>query len=136
MHYAVLLMLAISTLLSCANKLPAVEKETNLTGTWNWTQRQGGFAGKTETAEKTGNKLVLEFSSQNKYRLEENNQLISEGEYSIVRQKSIYDHSMTDAIHFSDESRQDQLIQSLSADTLILADNHFDGFADTYVRSR
>jgi len=121
---------------SCSTKSIAVDKNPTLIGTWNWTQRQGGFAGKTETAqgsEKTG---VLHFKNDHQYSFSENDKLVSEGEYSIIEKKSIYNHAMTQAIHFSDDARQDQLIQSLSADSLILADNNFDGYTNTYVRIR
>ncbi|SHE41693.1 hypothetical protein [Pedobacter caeni] len=109
--------------------------DKQLIGAWKYTKKSGGYAGKSENADPAMN-LILEFKSGFKYIKKTNGQVSEQGSYELYQTKSIYSGKEDHAIRFSSTSDHPDKnsIISLRNDTLILADNVYDGFSVEYIR--
>lgn len=126
-------LLIISTFLafSCT-KEEVTAKDSSITGEWQWIMSTGGIAGTTITPASTGYKRKLVLSSDFKYARYKNDVLEKSGTFEIVKAKSIYKAELVDFIKYDDSTMS--VIESVSTDELLLADNFYDGFGETFKR--
>ncbi len=103
-----------------------------LSGRWEWQSSTGGFAGNTITPEKEGYTQSLRFSD-NKVALYKNDSLKWETGYSITRGSSIYSQEKANLIKY-DNGYLPKVILKVSQDSLVLADNVYDGYSSLYLR--
>jgi hypothetical protein len=101
-----------------------------LLGTWTWLESSGGFAGKTETPETTGNIISITFS-KDKYTKYLNGELNSEMTYKIEKGSSIRTEDDTYLIIYENGRKQSiELIEN----KLILYDECHDCYQNEYIK--
>ena len=112
----------------------------DLTGTWNWVSTSGGLTGRaSSTPATTGTTVQLELGADNRYTITENGTEVSRGTYSVALQKSIYSTEEQRFITYADSTPAvgvvfSGVIQLATADSLVIADNVYDGFGSTFVQ--
>ena len=114
--------------------------DDTIAGQWNWVRTDGGIAFHIhETPESTGKSVRLILTENNKFALIENNTEVLSGTYKLFLKNSIYSG---DQEPFIELSEQDQIqavvlngiVQIISADTLTISDNMYDGVGSTFTR--
>lgn len=132
--YSIVALMLLSS--ATCKKLPSDSSiEKQLIGAWKYTRKSGGYAGKSENADPSSTQ-VLEFKSGFSYIQKTNDQVSEQGSYELYKIKSIYSGKEDNAIRFSSMSNQSNKnsIISLQNDTLIIADNVYDGYRMEYIR--
>lgn len=105
-----------------------------LIGEWRYTGASGGLSGKYEKADPAINQ-ILQFKSGLRYLRKTNDQVSEQGSYQLDRMKSIYTGKEDNAIFFNPRSNvTSKSIISLRNDTLLVADNFYDGYQAGYTR--
>lgn len=122
---------------TCKKELENPDFKNQIIGKWRYTGQTGGFAGKTEKADPAV-VTILEFKKNNTFLRSENDQIKLQGSYRLSRLKSIYSGQEENAVQFdaAADPRNKGSIVTLKNDSLIIADNVFDGFTATYIRAR
>lgn len=73
------------------------------------------------------------FSPDGMYYSFRNDTITNQSKYSLKKQKSIYSGELLDFIVFESKA-DDEVIIKLSADSLVIGDNCFDGYISLYKR--
>ena len=109
--------------------------EKQIIGKWKFTGQTGGFIGKSEPANPTVTNII-EFKKGGKYVRYTNGEPMFQGDYELIKAKSIYSGKADNAIRFDPkvDSPLTGDIVTLQGDTLRLADNFNDGYTSGYVR--
>lgn len=127
----ILLLLLLTTMVSCTDNNDSVDK--SLTGTWSWVSTDGGIAANIhDTPASTGNTIDLKFTSDNKYIYYTNGVLSSQGTYKLATQKSIVDGLNKNVIVFS--SNGEMMIEKIDNLNLEMSQNAFDGVRSSYIK--
>ncbi|RVT97258.1 hypothetical protein EOD41_19020 [Mucilaginibacter limnophilus] len=105
-----------------------------LDGKWNWRRSTGGFAGQTITQETLRYTMGIRFAADSVYMLR-NDSIKDRDQYTISRGKSIISPDSVNIIQYN-AGHINQVIVSVTADTLVLADNVNDGYTSVYVRDK
>jgi hypothetical protein len=122
---------------TCKKEQENPDFKKQLIGKWRYVGQTGGFAGKTEKADPAV-VTVLEFKKNNTFLRSENDQVKLQGSYQLSRLKSIYSGQEENAVQFdaaADPQNKGSIV-TLKNDSLIIADNVYDGFTATYTRAR
>ena len=128
---SIILALFILSAVSCkkSTQLPS----NSLTGKWRWVKSVGGIAGLTYTPQNTGNNFRDEFYADSTYKRFENDSLLIQRSYSIIKGYNYTPTEKVDVLKIGDW-RSSIYVKN---DTLYLNDLFIsDGFGDTYVRIR
>lgn len=125
-------LLIVSTFLAFSCTKEEVLPNNSLAGTWQWVSSTGGIAGKTLTPASEGFERSLSFTYDLKYSNLKNSISQKSGKFEIIQAKSIYKTELVDFIKYDDGTMS--AIISQTSDELVLADNNYDGFTDTYKR--
>jgi hypothetical protein len=110
-----------------------------LVGEWNWVQSRGGFTGnQTETPASTGTSRRWAFRADSTFTQYVVQQGVAKpaqaGTYSLGVARSIYTGQPARALTIRLGQPQTYLLSGVSSSRLVLADNAYDGFGDTYER--
>lgn len=105
---------------------------STLTGEWRWVSSTGGIVGTTITPETAGYERKLVLTDDMTYSRYKDNILQKSGKFEITKEKSIYKTELVDFIKFDDGTKS--VIQGNTSDELLLADNFYDGFGETFKR--
>ncbi len=124
-------LLLISTFFVFSCKKEAISNNS-LAGNWQWVMSTGGIAGKTFTPVSEGYERNLTFTYDSKYLNSKNNITQKSGKFEIIKAKSIYKTELIDFIKFDDGTMS--AILSQTSEELILANNNYDGFTETFKR--
>jgi len=104
---------------------------SSIVGQWRWVKSVGGIAGLTLTPQSTGNNFRDEYYADSTYKRYENNALVAQGDFSIVKGYRFTPSEIIDVLKFGPANKS-MLIRN---DTLYMGDLFInDGFGDTYVR--
>jgi len=115
--------------ISCKKGL--VSPSVEITGKWRWVKSVGGIGGFTLTPQSTGNNFRDEFYADSSYKRFENDSLIIQGKFSIIRNFNYTASDKIDVLKIGDFKRS----IFIHNDTLYLNDLYIaDGYGDTYVR--
>ena len=125
-------LLIVSTFLAFSCIKEEALPNNSLAGTWQWVSSTGGIAGKTYTPASEGYERSLSLAYDLKYSNLKNSIRQKSGTFEIIKAKSIYKTELVDFIKYDDGTMS--AIISQTSDELILADNNYDGFTDTYKR--
>ncbi|BAU52804.1 hypothetical protein [Mucilaginibacter gotjawali] len=128
---SMVLALIILTAVSCkkSTQLPS----NALIGKWRWVRSVGGIGGFTYTPQSTGNNFRDEFYADSTYKRFENDSLLIQGSYSIIKGYNYTPTQKVDVLKIGDWRSS----ISIKNDTLFIDDLFIsDGFGDTYVRIR
>jgi len=134
------LILMVILFFSCNNNAQNNMSNDDIIGEWNWVSTNGGFAFNVhETPSTTEEIIVLKISKNYSYLILENDTIVSEGTYSLVLKKSIYDGNMKSYLTLSDNySNQNViiggLINNVSKTELNIVDNMHDGIGSWFKR--
>lgn len=119
--------------ISCTkDEIVAQNSTSTLTGEWRWVSSTGGIAGITITPETAGYERKLVLTDDMKYSRYKDNVLQKSGKFELTKEKSIYKTELVDFIKFDDATKS--VIQGNTSDELLLADNFYDGFGETFKR--
>lgn len=125
-----LLLISMFFVVSC--KKEEALPNNSLAGTWQWVSSTGGIAGKTYTPASEGYERSLSFTHDLKYANLKNSISQKSGTFEIIKAKSIYKTELIDFIKYDDGTMS--AIISQTSEELILADNNYDGFTETFKR--
>ena len=130
-----LLALVLFTSATCRKAQPDTLLKKQLIGSWQYTGKSGGYAGKSKKVGPSVN-YILEFKSGQKYLQKTNGQVSRQGTYELYKLKSIYSGKEDNAIRFSVTSAHSSKnsIITLQDDTIVIAENVYDGFKMKYIR--
>jgi hypothetical protein len=124
----VLFFITIST--SCSEN--NVDSDRNFLGTWSWKSSSGGIAGTTATPSSTGKNIDLKLTSDGKYFYFTNGIISSQGTYNLGSQNCIHDHSDKKVLIFSND--ESMMVEKIDNSSLLLSDEHYDGFSNSYIK--
>ncbi|HEY8783554.1 MAG TPA: hypothetical protein VIM16_18150 [Mucilaginibacter sp.] len=103
----------------------------SIMGKWRWVKSVGGIGGFTLTPQSIGNNFRDEFYPDSTYKRFENNTLLIQGDFSIVKNYKYTPSEIVDVLKIGPSSKS----IFISNDTLYMGDLFIsDGYGDTYVR--
>jgi hypothetical protein len=112
-----------------------VDESSNLplNGKWLLVNVSGGIADDINDVDTLVERRLIVFDKNNSVSFFYNNSLLSTTNFHIEKRKSIYS---TDEFGFIiyENSLESEVITYLSNDTLVIADNNYDGYSKTYVK--
>ena len=129
-------------LISCASSQINQIDNSDLTGTWTWTNTDGGFGNHIhKTPEKLGKSVQLTLLKNYQFSISENGVTISKGTYSLAMKKAIYSNQQERFVQLSDDFKYDGIVLSgiiklSKANTLEISDNNYDGLGSTFERTK
>lgn len=128
--------LALSILLAfgCEKQDEKPNLDQRLIGELEFIKAVGGLTGNQVILPPAGIKTTLIFSSDHKYKKNNNAQTFEQGSYDLVRVISIFTGQPDDAIRFNDFSSQNGQIISIKNDSLWITDNHVEPFGYLYIK--
>lgn len=130
-HYIFLVATAI-TLSACNNTIDE-DSDRTLNGKWILVNVSGGIAGEINNIDTLVEKHIVVFDKDNSVSFFYNDSLLSSTNFLIEKRKSIYSANELDFIVYEYNSAPN-VITYLFNDTLIIADNYYDGFSSVYIR--
>ena len=132
MIYFLLIITGFITFVGC-NSAQKENYNSSLYGKWLLVNVSGGIAGDINEINTKIDKHILDFSEDNSITYFYNDSLISKTDFQIEKRKSIYSADELDFIIYENHQAP-EAITYLSIDTLIIADNFYDGFTKVYIR--
>ena len=122
-------------LTSCKDEAP---EGYSVNGKWIWVRTTGGIAGISLTPETEGYTQTIEISPENNFIVYRNGGVYDEGEFKIVKGKSIYRIGDVDLIKANSKILEPQILVSFAfkADTLFLYEECYDCFNYVYVKKK
>lgn len=106
--------------------------EERITGEWSWIKTTGGFENITETPESTGETQLISFDSNGIYSFYKNDTLISEYNYLLGHDMTIFSQDSIPVIYINNMLLYAYHFES--DDALSLSENVYDGFTYNYIR--
>ncbi|MGE5441046.1 MAG: hypothetical protein ACM3UR_14425 [Bacteroidota bacterium] len=111
------------------------DEEKLLYGSWVLVRISGGFSGTTtDVSPEEGSKVV--FTEAGSVLYYSKGALERSTTFIVKKGKSIYFTEEKNIIHFADRPELPMVIMKADKDTLILADNAYDGFSFTYMKEK
>ncbi|HEX2962109.1 MAG: hypothetical protein HF300_09095 [Ignavibacteria bacterium] len=111
------------------------DEEKLLYGSWVLVRISGGFSGTTtDVSPEEGSKVV--FTEAGSVHYYSKGALERSTTFVVKKGKSIYSTEEKSIIHFADRPELPMVIMKADKDTLILADNAYDGFSFTYMKEK
>ena len=128
----VLLINAVIILTSCKT---AVTENSNLplNGKWILVNVSGGIAGDINDVDTQTERHTVVFNKNNSVSFFYNDSLLNTTNFHIEKRESIYSTDEFDFIVY-ENSKEPEVITYLSNDTLVIADNNYDGFSRVYIK--
>jgi len=128
----VLLINAVIILTSCKT---AVTENSNLplNGKWILVNVSGGIAGDINDIDTQTERHIVVFNKNNSVSFFYNDSLLNTTNFHIEKKESIYSTDEFDFIIY-ENSLAPEVITYLSNDTLVIADNNYDGFSRVYIK--
>jgi hypothetical protein len=120
------------TLSACNNTIDEHSDQT-LNGKWILVNVSGGIAGEINNIDTLVEKHIVVFDKDNSVSFFYNDSLLSSTNFLIEKRKSIYSTNELDFIVYEYGSAP-KVITYLFKDTLIIADNYYDGFSSVYIK--
>lgn len=113
----------------------AVDENSNLplTGKWILVTVSGGIAGDIKDVDTQAERHLVVFDENNSVSFFYNDSLLSTNNFHIEKKSSIYSTDKFDFIIY-ENSMEPEVITYLSNDTLVIADNNYDGFSRVYIK--
>src|SRR6185312_4007221 len=89
---------AVVEISSCKKERQA--PSSSIVGQWRWVKSVGGIAGLTLTPQSTGNNFRDEYYADSTYKRYENNALVAQGDFSIVKGYRFTPSEIIDVLKF------------------------------------
>lgn len=133
MNKLYILLVAIATILcACSNTIDE-DSDRSLNGKWILVNVPGGIAGEINNIDTLVEKHIVVFDKDKSVSFFYNDSLLSTTNYLIEKRRSIYSTDELDFIVY-EYSSAPNVITYLSKDTLVIADNSYDGFSRVYIK--
>ncbi len=116
---------------SCDNDDPDIK---DLNGKWVWLSSFGGISGETYTPESTGKIKIIEFTTDSVFRSYQNDTLVAETKYHLIRSKSIYDKDTTYIITYDNQDINQSFL--FDRQNLVLKDECIDCYESFYKKAK
>ena len=107
---------------------------SGLQGRWDWVEATGGLIGHRITPATQGFSATVKFKNDSVY-MYRNDTLQQADRYTIIKKRTIYSTDSLEVLHFA-AAGYDRVIMRLKQDTLVLADNYYDGYSWLYVKHK
>lgn len=107
-----------------------VGKSNELTGSWKWVRKTGGFAGVNETP-KAGEVTLLRINADKTYSTKINDSLVASGTYTLSTGESMLLNKKVNFIVFGEGI---PMMYEVKNNDLHLGEDVYDGFNYEYVR--
>ncbi len=123
------------TIIVCASCNKAVNENSNpsLYGKWILVNVSGGIAGDINDVDTQTERHLVVFNKNNSVSFFYNDSLLSTNNFHIEKKSSIYSTDEFDFIVY-EKSMAPEVITYISNDTLVIADNNYDGFSRVYLK--
>lgn len=127
-------------LISCASSQINKIDNSDIVGTWNWTNTDGGFGNHIhKTPETLNKKIQLTLLKNYQFSISENGTLVSKGTYTLEMKKAIYSNKQERFIQLSDDQQLSGIVLSgiirlIKPNTLEISDNNYDGLGSRFVK--
>ena len=125
----------LGTLVICCGCNTTVNENSNPTlyGKWILVNVSGGNAGDINDIDTQADRHLVVFNKNNSVSFFYNDNLLSATNFQIEKRESIYSTNEFDFIVY-ENSKEPEVITYLSNDTLVIADNNYDGFSRVYIK--
>jgi len=126
--------------IGCNDEFQNLTSGSNLTGTWNWTNTDGGLAAHIhETPVTTGKTIQLVLNNDLTYKVLENNSEVSSGKYKLTKEESIYSSELGNNITLGDNFHLQNvelngIISVEDGKVLTISDNAYDGIGSRFIK--
>jgi hypothetical protein len=132
---AIVTVITIWAFISCQPDPGFHAVNSDLAGTWEWISTDGGIGNNIhETPTSTGVRLVWRFTPDNKYEIDVNGVLQSEGTYLLVKKNCIHSGQQKYLIDFSSPADSDRMIELMERENMELSDESYDGIGIRFIR--
>lgn len=121
--------LLLTVIFACGTREDELSNE-QFVGTWNWVATDGGIANTHDTPASTGIQRTMTFTGDNHYTVKENDAVVSEGTYSLLKEVTPTEHNEKLFIDFSDY--HDVFVDSIDGANLYFSDHTADGYSYHY----
>jgi hypothetical protein len=129
--------LFLTVALDCSNSVtPRFTSSDGIYGVWNWVESAGGISGsQVLTPASQGYSVRIYFGSDSTFERFCKDTLQAKTRFTISRQKDPFTVDTMDVINYQDSYRfAPQVIYVLTADSLELRDERYDGMGHSYSR--
>ena len=125
----------LSTVIILSSCKTTVDENSNLplNGRWMLVNVSGGIAGDINDVDTQIERHLIVFDRNNSVSFFYNDSLLSTANFYIEKRKSIYSTDEFDFIIY-ENNLEPEVITYLSNDTLVIADNNYDGFSSVYIK--
>ncbi len=130
-----LLVIILTTLLISCKPTPTDPTRNGVEGKWLWVESTGGISGE-RLLPVAGTSLVFEFGLDGSFVEYRNAVVTRSTSYVLAKERSITRDAIVDAIRLLDSVSHPYIVLSVTNDTLVLDDNHADGYVATYTLAR
>jgi hypothetical protein len=116
-----------------------VDESPPLFGSWNWVESSGGIAGMVETPSTTGHTRSLQFEKNGIYRQYTDSLLSISSTFSVKKDRTIFSQDSLPCLVIAEQPAHTilpQAILKLTTDSLLLAENVYDGFSHLCLRKK
>ncbi|RLK03172.1 hypothetical protein [Tenacibaculum discolor] len=127
-------------LISCASSQINKFDNSDLVGTWNWTNTDGGFGNHIhKTPESLGKKVQLTLEKNYQFSIFEDGKETLKGTYTLTMKKAIYSNKEERFIQLSGDQQISGIILSgiirvTKPNVLEISDNNYDGLGSMFSR--
>ncbi len=129
--------LLIAILVACETPTE-IQQGNDLIGQWQLKVISGGFAGINDTLDISEDNYIISFKYGNKFSSYYNDTLNVEGKFEVKKAKTIFSQDSLEIIEYygynANINIENGVISYLKSDTLVLSNNHVDGFSRLYIR--
>jgi len=115
------------------NKVVNENSNPFLYGKWILVNVSGGIAGDINDVDTQTERHLVVFGKNNSVSFFYNDSLLSTNNFHIEKKSSIYSTNEFDFIVY-EKSMEPEVITYISNDTLVIADNNYDGFSRVYIK--
>ena len=125
----------LSTIIICGgcNRTTDENFNSSLYGKWILVNVSGGIAGDINDVDTQTERYIVVFNKNNSVSFFYNDSLLSNTSFLIEKRESIYSTDEFDFIVY-ENGKEPEVITYLSNDTLVIADNNYDGFSRVYIK--
>ena len=122
-------LIAVTVFVACGTREDELSNE-QFVGTWNWAATTGGIGNINDTPASTGIQRTITFTDTYIYTVKENDAMVSEGTYNLLKEVTPTEHKEKLFIDFS--NYPDVFVDGIDASNLYLNDHTADGYSYHY----
>lgn len=121
--------LVLGVFFACGTREDELSNE-QFVGTWNWVSTNGGILNTNDTPASTGIQRTMTFTGNNLYTVTENDAVVNEGTYTLVKEVTPTEHKEKLFIDFSNYN--DVFVDGIDGSNLYLSEHTSHGYSYHY----